>query len=344
MIEVDGSEKSGSGTILRLSIALASILNEELHIYNIRKKRENPGLRPQHLEAVLTAAKLVNAEVKGAYLGSKELWFKPNTIRGGNFESEIGTAGSIPMLFMTVLPICIFSKEKVNLTVKRGGTDVRASPTINYLKNIMLRVLGKIGVKANIEVKRYGYYPVGGGEATLSVEPSSTLHPIILDEFGKVKELHGISVCTFLRDRKVSERQASAALKELRAKGFDAEIDIVYDESNPLQKGSSIVLWCESDRGAILGSDSIGEIGKPSEMVGIEVARKLVSEIESRATVDVHMADMLIPYVALSKGMSTFKVREISDHLETNIWLCEKILGASFSIKMVDGIFKVTKM
>lgn len=344
MIEIDGGEKSGSGTILRLSIALASILNEELHIFNIRKKRDNPGLRPQHLEAVLTAAKIVNAEVKGAHLGSKELWFKPNGIKGGNFESEIGTAGSIPMLFMTVLPICIFAKEKVNLTVKRGGTDVRASPTINYLKNVLLKVLNKIGVNANIQVIKYGYYPVGMGEAVLSVEPVRRLIPIVLEEFGNIKEVRGISICTFLKDRKVSERQALAASKELKKKGLDPRIDIIYDESNPLQKGSSIVLWCETDKGAILGSDAIGEIGKSSESVGIEAAEKLISEVEMRATFDIHLADMVIPYMALADGESSFIVREVSDHLETNIWLCEKILGIEFSVSKVNGNWRIRRV
>ena len=64
MIEIDGSQKSGSGTILRLSIALAAILGQPLHIYNIRQNRPQPGLRPQHLEAVLTAARLCDADRK----------------------------------------------------------------------------------------------------------------------------------------------------------------------------------------------------------------------------------------------------------------------------------------
>jgi RNA 3'-terminal phosphate cyclase (ATP) len=143
VLEIDGSEKSGSGTILRLAVAFASILRQDLHIYNIRKKRSVPGLRPQHLEAVLTAAKLTDAKVKGAHLNSQELWFEPRNLNGGTFEVEIGTAGSIPMLFMTVLPICLFSETAVDLTVKKGGTDVRGSPTINYMKNVFLKVINK---------------------------------------------------------------------------------------------------------------------------------------------------------------------------------------------------------
>jgi len=59
MMEIDGSQKSGSGTILRLSIALAAITKRPLHITNIRQNRPQPGLKPQHLEAVLTAGNSV---------------------------------------------------------------------------------------------------------------------------------------------------------------------------------------------------------------------------------------------------------------------------------------------
>jgi len=143
MLEIDGSEKSGSGTILRISVALAAILGEELHIYNIRKRRSSPGLRPQHLEAVLTAARLSEADVKGAELGSDEIWFNPGSIRGGEVEAAIGTAGSIPMLILTVLPICLYARRAVQLKISEGGTDVRHAPTINYLKQFFYRCSGR---------------------------------------------------------------------------------------------------------------------------------------------------------------------------------------------------------
>ena len=141
MIEVDGSEKGGSGTILRLSVALSAIVQEPVHIFNIRENRPQPGLKPQHLEAVLTAAKLCNADIKGAKIDSREIWFKPNSITGGKFDAEIGTAGSIPMLLMTILPICTQAPGKVELHVSKGGTDVQHSPTINYMRFVLLPTL-----------------------------------------------------------------------------------------------------------------------------------------------------------------------------------------------------------
>lgn len=343
LFEIDGSQKSGSGTILRLSIALAAATGQSLHIYNIRQNRPQSGLKPQHLEAVLTAAKLCNAEIKGAELNSKELWFKPREVKGGNFEAEIGTAGSIPMLLTTALPICTLAKGSVRLHVAKGGTDVSHSPTINYLQNVFLTALKQMGLDAAITVHKYGYYPKGMGEVTMTVKPPRHLQSIQLENFGKLKSVKGVSVCTFLAERKVAERQAKAASEYLSEKGYAADIQVINDRSNPFQKGSSITLWVETDKGAIIGADAIGELKKASEAVGREAAEKLHAELSASSTVDVHLADMLIPFVALAEGVSTFLTRAVSDHLEANVWLAEKMLNTRFKIQKWNKLFRIEK-
>jgi RNA 3'-terminal phosphate cyclase (ATP) len=343
MLTIDGSQKSGSGTILRLSIALAGILGEPLHLYNIRHKRRQPGLRPQHLESVLTAAKLCNAETEGATLGSRELWFKPNGIISGEMRAEIGTAGSISMLLLTVLPICAYAKGDVTVHVVNGGTDVRHAPTINYMKEVLLPTLERMGLNSSLTVKRFGYYPKGRGEAVLEVSNSSKLSALSIEKFGEIEKIEGISVCTFLEKQRVAERQAEAAAKVLINRGYDTDIRVVNDWSNPLQKGSSIVVWAKTSKGALVGGDAIGEQGKPSEAVGREAAENLLKEIEAHATVDVHLADMLVPYVALADGNSTYLTREITDHLDTNMWLTEKFLGVKFQINKVGDIYRIEK-
>lgn len=344
MFEVDGSQKSGSGTILRLSVALAAITGQALHIYNVRKKRPQPGLKPQHLEAVLTAAKLCNAETQGAVLKSQELWFTPHAIKGGHYEAEIGTAGNIPMLLLTVLPICVFAKEPVQLHVSKGGTDTWSAPTINYMRFVLLPFLRRMGFNAQITVQKYGYYPKGMGEVTLTVEPSPKLLPLRLEEFGNLQNVKGYSLCTFLADRKVAQRQADAANAYLKQKHYTPSIEVVDDTSNPLQKGSSIVLWAETDTGVVFGADAIGELGKLSETVGNEAAEKLTTELSAKPTVDLHMADMFIPYVALAEGSSVFLTRKVTEHVEANIWLAENMLGAKFNVTKMDGLFRVEKL
>lgn len=343
MFEIDGSYGSGSGTILRLAVALAAVAGEPLHVTKIRANRPQPGLRPQHLEAVLTAAKLCNAKVEGAKLNSMELWFTPSEIVGGRFKAEIGTAGSIPMLLLAVLPICIRAKQAVSLHVAKGGTDVPNSPAINYLRNVFLPVLKCMGVDAQISVQKYGYYPKGNGEATLQVKPTMQLKPLRKEIFGRITRLKGISICTGLSEKKVAERQAKAAANYLSKHMHHIEIQVVNDESNPIQKGSSIVLWAETDTEAVIGADAVGEPGKPSEAVGLEAAQKLVQEIKLQATVDVHLADMLIPYMALAKETSVFLTRNVTDHLQTNIWLAETMLGARFSVEPCGELARVEK-
>jgi RNA 3'-terminal phosphate cyclase (ATP) len=162
-----------------------------------------------------------------------------------------------------------------------------------------------------------------------------------LKEFGTIRELHGVSVCTFLADRKVAERQAKAANQVLGLRGYMANIEVVNDFSNPLQKGSSIVLWAETDSGVLLGADAIGELGKLSEAVGREAAESLLREVESRATVDVHLADMLVPYVTMAAEESVYLTRVVTEHLDTNLWLTQKFLGVKFNVAKVNSLFRI---
>ena len=343
MIEIDGSQKSGSGTILRLSVALAAITNQPLHIYNIRQSRPQPGLKPQHLEAVITASRLCCAKVQGASLGSRELWFTPQQIRGGSIEAVIETAGSIPMLLLAVMPICLFADSPINLHVAKGGTDTTHAPTINYLRHVLLPTLTRMGVDAEITVQKYGYYPKGMGEATLAIKPNRALRPIIMESFGKLKRVGGVSVCTFLADRQVAERQAKTVQEYLSRNGLKTDIQIINDESNPFQKGSSIVLWAETDNGLIMGADAIGQLHKTAEAVGLEAAEKLVVELNAKPTVDVFLADMLIPYIAFARGNSAFHVRELTEHLLANIWLMEKMLNVKFIVQKVQTLYRIER-
>jgi RNA 3'-terminal phosphate cyclase (ATP) len=201
-----------------------------------------------------------------------------------------------------------------------------------------------MGIDASLMIHRYGYYPRGMGEVTLEAKPANKLKPLNLEKFGKIREIRGVSVCTFLEDRKVAERQARAANSYLNAWGFTAKIEIVNDHSNPLQKGSSLVLWAETDKESILGADAIGEIRKASEKVGKEAAEKLRKELIMKPTVDVHLADMLIPYVALTDEESVYLTRELTDHVDTNIWLTEKILDVKFKVTKTRNLYKIEKL
>jgi RNA 3'-terminal phosphate cyclase (ATP) len=227
--------------------------------------------------------------------------------------------------------------------VAKGGTDTTHAPTINYLRFVFLPTLKQMGVDAEITVQKYGYYPKGMGEATITVKPNRQLKPFTLKSFGHLKGIKGLSVCTFLADRQVAERQAKAAEDYLEQNGFRVDIQVANDQSNPIQKGSSIVLWAETDTGVIIGADAIGELRKMSEAVGKEAAQRLNAELSAKPTVDIYLADMLIPYMALTEGKSVFLARSVSEHIESNIWLMEKMLNIKFTIEKVNNLYRIEK-
>jgi len=200
-----------------------------------------------------------------------------------------------------------------------------------------------MGVEADITVEKYGYYPKGMGEATMATKPNHTLKSFSSENFGEITSIKGVSVCTFLADREVAERQAKTAQSRLLQNGFRANIEVVNDQSNPFQKGSSIVLWAETDTGVIIGADAIGELRKTAEAVGEEAAEKLLAELSVSPTVDVYLADMLIPYMALTQSKSAFLVRTISEHVEANIWLMQKMLNKKFTIQKVNSLYRIEK-
>src|SRR3989338_6162707 len=87
----------------------------------------------------------------------------------------------------------------------------------------------------------------------------------------------------------------------------------------------------------VLGADALGERGKRAEEVGKEAADKLMKEIESKAPIDVHLADNLVPFIALFPG-NQIKVSELSMHTKTNIWVVEQFLGKCLEVDEVKRI------
>jgi len=102
-------------------------------------------------------------------------------------------------------------------------------------------------------------------------------------------------------------------------------------------------LWAETDTGVIVGADSIGELRKSAEDVGKQAAKTLIADLQAKPTVDEFLADMLIPYMALAKGKSAIHARAISEHIESNIWLMEKMLNVKFTVTQVDSLYRIEK-
>ncbi|MCL0089658.1 RNA 3'-terminal phosphate cyclase [Dehalococcoidia bacterium] len=323
MIHIDGSQRSGSGTIVRYAITLCSLLGEELHITNIRAKRDKPGLRPQHLASVRACARMCDAQVKGAEAKSSEVIYSPGSpIKGGHYEWDIGTAGSTTMLLMSLLPLACFADKQTSLRLT-GGLFQDFAPSAHHMQHVLFPTLAKMGIQAEMEIVRPGYVPRGGGIIQANIKPLRGMKPLVLLERGRVKEIRGLSLSSHLRKARVSERMAGECRSLLAQAGYQSYIETLWDETSS-QEGAGLAVWTESDSGCLLGADRAGRKGRSSEQIGRYVARTLLEDLAAGATVDRYLADQLIIYAALAGGTTEYQIPRLTDHVDTNLWLVER--------------------
>ncbi|NGX27879.1 MAG: RNA 3'-terminal phosphate cyclase [Candidatus Anoxychlamydiales bacterium] len=332
--EIDGSQKSGSGTILRYSAALSSILKKNLHLFNIRQKREKKGLRPQHLKAIQACNEITKGSLKNAYVQSDEIYYTPGkNIHGGKYFFDITTAGSTTMLSQTIIPILLFA-NKPSIVEITGGLFQDFAPAAHHLELIVLPLLKRMKIDVSIKIIKPGYVPQGQGIIQLHIKPiKDYIEPINLEKRGEIKNIKGIALSSNLESQNVSDRMMVSFQNEIdkMKKNIKSDIKLIYDETAH-QKGASLTCFIETTQNCLIGMDVAGKIGRSSEKIGQMVAKQLFEDFNAKATLDRYTADQLIIYSALAKGTSTYIIPRMTEHIETNLWLIEKFLNAKYEI------------
>ncbi|MDP2967159.1 MAG: RNA 3'-terminal phosphate cyclase [bacterium] len=329
-IEIDGAYGSGGGQILRTACALSAVTKKPCQVFNIRKSRPKPGLAIQHLLGIQALAQLSNGRLEEDYLGSEEIKFYPGEIEAKDLHIKIETAGSITLVLQTLLLPTLFAKAPIKIIFDGGATDTFFSPTIDYFRYCFLKILEKTEGKVEINIIKRGYYPEGGANIEVKVYPSK-LKKINLIERGNLKKIIAISGASeFLKGKKVAERQLMGVREILGKLSLPIEERIEYYQTQC--PGSQVCLIGEFEN-TVIGVDDLGKLGKRAEDVGKEAALELLKEQKSEACLDRHLADQVLPYMALSKGKSQVTVSEITNHCQTNIWVIEKFLEGKFETK-----------
>ncbi len=326
MIVIDGGEGNGGGQVLRTALSLSVITGKPFTINDIRSKRPKPGLQAQHLTCVKALQQICNAEVKGGEIGSTTLEFIPQKINSGKYNFNIGTAGSITLLAQCVLPVLLFGdgESEVNFI---GGTHVPFSPSADYFSKVFLPTVAKMGVTATFDVQRLGWFPVGGGKATLTVKPCKELKPLNLTE-RKAEAKVEVSVLYSQLPETVGKRLIDSAASMLSA--FNAEQKLENKEA--LCPGCCVFVKADYNN-CTAGFSALGKLGKPAEQVGKEAAKRFLEFQNSGACVDEHLADQLLLYAVLANGKSEFTVEKVSQHFETNCNTIGKFLEKKIKVE-----------
>jgi len=331
MVEIDGAYLEGGGQIVRTAVGLSAATGTPCRIHSIRKGRRTAGLAAQHLKGVEAVASLCGARLSGAAIGSTELEFVPGALEPpAQVQVQVGTAGAVTLVLQGLMIALAAAGRRIEVEVT-GGTHVAWAPTVDYFSGVFAWFLGRLGVRVLMLDVAPGFYPKGGGRVRLEVD-AGPLSPVSLTERGRPVRTEARSIASgSLAKARVAERQLEGVRRVLEVDSERAD----YVRSYSI--GTAVFVRADYEN-CRLGASALGRRGKPAEKVGAEAARSLKRLMGGAACLDEHMADQMLPYLALAGGESTVSVASVTDHCRTNIWVIEKFLPVRFEVDVGRGI------
>lgn len=341
---LDGSHGEGGGQIVRTSLTLAAITGRAIRIERIRAGRRNPGLAAQHLTAVRAAASLCQAAIIGDELGSTTLEFAPQAaVCPGTYVFDVaaaregGSAGAASLVLQTILLPLALSDGPSRVSI-RGGTHMAWSPPFDYVRDVWMPALARIGVKAAVELRASGWFPIGRGEIVATVTGLGAgwrrqLRPLRLQDRGRLVQISGHALAANLPEH-IPRRMAERAAALLGCLGVP--LAITPQVLQAACAGVGLFLTAEYEH-ISCGFSALGARGKPAEAVAEDAAGALLVHWSSGAALDLHLADQIIGPLALATGRSRFSAEQITGHLATNAWVIERFGLAGVRLQRTDA-------
>lgn len=328
MIHLDGSRGEGGGQILRTSLASAMITGRPFRIERIRAGRPKPGLMRQHFTAVKAAAEVCDAQTTGADLRSQTLTFVPGAVRPGEYRFDIGTAGSASLVLQTVLPPLMLGEQPSRLTLC-GGTHNTHAPPFDFLAKAFLPLLARIGPQVSATLVRPGFYPAGGGEVVVNIQPASQLKPTELVDGGRLVGCHATAMVSRL-PRHIAERELATICRKL---GLSTKETIVEEVHSP-GPGNVVVVELEREHVTEVFT-GFGQKGVSAEKVASGVAREAKRYLDAGVPVGEHLADQLLLPLALAGG-GRYRTTTPTPHTTTNVETIREFLDVTIEVEELE--------
>ena len=340
-LSVDGSMFEGGGQILRIALCISGLTGRPLNIRNIRVGRPKPGLARSHLAALKTFAKITNTRLDQVKVGTREFTLHPKALSAGVYTAECETAGSCSLMFQCLFPLLL---KTGSTAVVRGGTDVHFSPPSYFVVNVLKPTLAKMGIEFEYRVDEYGFEPTGGGEVLVTPIQTDTIQPLVLLEKGEIVGVTGEILLSRGRpkpgnspfDHAFGETVIQAITDHLAL----PNVELTIKEVSYPSRCAVVSLIAHTSTGCLFHS-SILEASKQLDAgrLGINAANDLLRELNGDFTVDSHIQDQTVLFMALATGESRVKTCEPTDHTKGALHLVETLLGAQVSYQ--DGVLTV---
>ena len=319
MITIDGSEGEGGGQVVRNACALSLVTGAPVQITNVRGKRAKPGLMRQHVTALQAACAIGGAECEGLAVGSSAVTFRPSKIVPGDYHFAVGTAGSTSLVLQTVLmPLAL--ADAPSRLVLEGGTHNMLAPPFEFLANVFLPIVNRMGPKVEARLVRHGFFPRGGGRIEVDITPGP-LRPIDCVDRGALLDRSACALFAAL-PFDIAEREIKVAREALDWSERECFVRELPADQGP---GNILLLTAAFEHATEIFS-GFGQLGVPAERVAKTAVGRMRGYLASDAFAGPYLADQLLLPFALAGGGSFTTVKP-SQHSLTAATIIERFLG-----------------
>ena len=210
-------------------------------------------------------------------------------------------------------------------------------PPFHFLERSFAPLLRRLGVGLDLELRRLGFYPAGGGEVSAVVQPTAGgLQPFDLTDRGPVQEAYAECFAPALPSA-VAVRELAALAHALGWSGEQLRTPVVRQSEGPGNALLATIAYAHVSEVVTV----FGEKGVRAEQVAAALVKELKAYQASEGALGQHLADQWMLPLALAVlergGAASFTCTEMTEHATTNIGVIEKFLPVRFDVAPGDA-------
>lgn len=308
-----------------------------LRIDKIRSEDERPGLRDYEANFLRLIDKLTNGTSIVINDTGTKFRMVPGLIHGGEIEHDCNAARPIGYSLEGILPLLPFAKEPCSITFT-GITDAQRDFGFETLKGVTMRLLKPFGIESpalDLQLKKRGMAPEGGGKVVLHCPVVRTLRPVQLIEPGHVKRIRGVAFAARTSPQ-MANRMVTAARGVFNA--LLADVYLRTDHARGFECGRSpgygISVIAETTTGALFSAECVASKGQRPEDVGTIAAHRLLQQISQGGVIDTSHQGLLFAFLALGpEDVSRLRIGKLSTFGIGTLRLIETFFGVRMLLK-----------
>jgi RNA 3'-terminal phosphate cyclase (ATP) len=193
-------------------------------------------------------------------------------------------------------------------------------------------LIHRMGPSVELELRRHGFYPAGGGRFHARITPAKKLSRLDLPDRGSIRSRQARILVSKLPEH-VGQRELAVVRDELRWREEECVIESV---TYPVGPGNAVVLAIETEHVAEVFT-GFGERGRPAEEVAKSAVEAAKAWLEADVPVDEHLADQLLIPMVLAGGGS-FRTTRPSLHSSTNAEVIQRFLPVPIHLEQESDL------